>query len=116
MKDIFAYFDVKRPALLDKFIQVLALQVGNEVSYNELGQIIQVDNQTVERYIDLLEKNFVVFRLGVFSRNLRNELKKIRKIYFYDNGIRKAIIQKISSLELHDDVSALWKILLFRSV
>lgn len=108
-KDIFVYFDVKRPALLEKLVQALALQVGSEVSYNELGQIIQADNQTVERYIDLLEKNFVVFRLGAFSRNLRNELKKTRKIYFYDNGIRNAIIQRFSPLELRDDIGALWE-------
>ncbi len=108
-KDILAYNEVRRPAQLEKLVQALALQIGSEVSYNELAQIIQTDNQTVERYIDLLEKSFVVFRIGAFSRNLRNEIKKSRKIYFFDNGIRNAVIQNFSPLNLRQDVGALWE-------
>ncbi len=90
-------------------MQALALQLGNEVSYNEVAQLLGVDNQTVERYVDLLEKAYVVFRLPSFSRNLRNELKKSRKIYFYDNGIRNALIANFSPLALRQDTGALWE-------
>jgi hypothetical protein len=112
-KDILAFNEVRRPAQLEKLVQALALQIGSEVSYNELAQIIQTDNQTVERYIDLLEKSFVVFRIGAFNRNLRNEIKKSRKIYFYDNGIRNAVIQNFSPLNLRQDVGALWENYIF---
>jgi predicted AAA+ superfamily ATPase len=108
-KDLFAFEQLKKPAILEKLLQALALQMGNQVSYNELGQLIGADNQTVERYIDLLEKSYVIFRIGTLSRNLRNELKKTRKIYFYDNGIRNAIINDFSRLELRTDVGALWE-------
>ena len=108
-KDILAFNQVRRPAQLEKLVQALALQLGSEVSYNELSQIIQTDNQTVERYIDLLEQSFVVFRLGAFSGNIRNEIKKSKKIYFYDNGIRNAVIQNFSPLTLRQDVGALWE-------
>lgn len=108
-KDLLAYNDVRKPAQLEKLVQALALQIGNEVSYSELGQIIQADNQTVERYIDLLEQSFVVFRLSAFSGNIRNEIKKSRKVYFYDNGVRNAVIQNFSPLNLRQDVGALWE-------
>ncbi|MDD3321889.1 MAG: ATP-binding protein [Paludibacter sp.] len=108
-KDILAYNDVRKPAQLEKLVQALALQIGSEVSYSELGQIIQADNQTVERYIDLLEQSFVIFRLSAFSGNIRNEIKKGRKVYFYDNGVRNAVIQNFSPLKLRQDVGALWE-------
>lgn len=108
-KDILALSDVRKPALLEKLLVALALQVGSEVSYNELAQTIQSDSKTVEKYIDLLEKCFVVFRLNAFSRNLRNELKKSKKVYFYDNGVRNAIIQNFAPLALRQDVGALWE-------
>ncbi len=108
-KDLLAYNEVRRPVQLEKLLQALALQLGSEVSYNELSQILQVDNQTVERYIDLLEKSYVVFRLGAISGNIRNEIKKSKKVYFYDNGIRNAIIQNFSPLNLRQDVGALWE-------
>jgi len=108
-KDLFAWEQIKKPAVLEKLLQALALQLGNEVSYHELGQLIGADNQTVERYIDLLEKAFVVFRLTALSRNLRNELKKSRKIYFYDNGIRNAIIKNFNTPALRNDCGALWE-------
>jgi hypothetical protein len=108
-KDIFNWRQIKKPALLENILQALALQLGNEVSYLELAQLTGSDNETVERYIDLLEKSFVIFRLGSLSRNLRNELKKSRKIYFYDNGIRNTIIKNFNPLAMRQDVGALWE-------
>lgn len=108
-KDLLAFEQLKKPAVLEKLLQALALQLGNQVSYNELGQLVGADNQTVERYINLLEKSYVIFRLGAFSRNLRNELKKTRKIYFFDNGIRNAIIKDYSQINLRTDKGALWE-------
>lgn len=108
-KDVFALQNIRRPELFQRILQALALQIGNEVSYHELGQLVGADNQTVERYIDLLEKSFVIFRLGAFSRNLRNELKRSRKIYFWDNGIRNALISNFNSLHLRQDTGALWE-------
>jgi hypothetical protein len=108
-KDIFSLERIRKPAVLEKILQALALQLGSEVSCNELGQMVGADNQTVEHYIDLLEKAFVVFRLGALSRNLRNEIKKSRKVYFYDTGIRNAIIKNFNPLALRNDVGALWE-------
>lgn len=108
-KDLLELEGIRKPALLEKLLIALALQLGSEVSYNELAKIIQSDTKTVEKYVDLLEKCFVIFRLGAFSRNLRNELKKSRKIYFYDNGIRNAIIQNFSPVGLRNDMGALWE-------
>lgn len=108
-KDIFKYKDLRRPELLERLLQLLALQLGSQVSYNELSQMIGADAETIARYIGLLEKTFVIFRLPSFSRNLRNELKKSRKIYFYDNGIRNAIINNFSPLNLRNDKGALWE-------
>lgn len=95
--------------MLDKLLVALALQVGSEVSYNEVGQTIGTDSKTVEKYIGLLERCFVIFRLNAFSRNVRTELKKSKKIFFYDNGIRNAIIQNFSPLALRNDKGALWE-------
>jgi uncharacterized protein len=108
-KDILTWEKIQKPDKMEKLIQALAFQVGSEVSYNELGQLSGLDNQTTEKYIDLLEKAFIVFRLGSLSRNLRNELKKSRKIYFYDNGIRNAVINQFSPAVLRQDIGALWE-------
>ena len=108
-KDLLELEGIRKPALLEKLLIAIALQLGSEVSYNELAKTIQSDTKTVEKYVDLLEKCFVIFRLGAFSRNLRNELKKSRKIYFYDNGIRNAIIQNFSPVGLRNDMGALWE-------
>jgi predicted AAA+ superfamily ATPase len=108
-KDILTWERILKPDKLERLIQVLAFQVGSEVSYNELGQICQMDKETVEKYIQLLEKAFIIFRLNSFSRHLRNELKKSRKIYFYDNGIRNAVINQFSPLANRNDVGALWE-------
>ena len=108
-KDVLMYKDIRNPDLLTKLLTALSLQLGNEVSYNELGSTIGVKSETIERYIELLEKVFIIFRLQSLSRNLRNELKKSRKIYFYDNGVRNALIQNFKSLELRTDTGALWE-------
>ena len=90
-------------------MQAIAFQLGQQVSYAELGRMSGLDQVTVERYISLLEKAFIVFRLGAMSRNLRSELKKSRKIYFYDNGIRNAVIRNFNPLGLRNDTGALWE-------
>jgi len=108
-RDLFAYEKIKKPSLLQKLIKALALQLGNEVSYNEISRHIGADKETVERYIDYLGKAFVIFTLPAFSRNLRTELRKSRKIYFYDNGIRNAILSNFSAPGLRTDTGVLWE-------
>lgn len=108
-KDLLTLGHISRPELLDKILRALALQIGNEVNYNELGQLIGADNQTVGKYIDLLEKAFVLFKLPALARNVRNEIKRGRKIYFYDNGIRNAIIGNYNPIPSREDVGALWE-------
>jgi predicted AAA+ superfamily ATPase len=108
-RDILAQSDLRKPEILDKLVQALALQIGNEVNYSELGQILSVDKNTVSRYIEILEKGFVIFKLGSFSRNVRNEIKTNRKIYFYDNGIRNMIIGNFDPLDIRQDKGALWE-------
>jgi hypothetical protein len=108
-KDLLTLDQIKKPSLLVKLLQALALQVGNEVRYLEVAQTIGADPITVERYTDLLEQSFVLFRLPSLSRNARNEIKKGRKIYFYDNGIRNAILKNFSPLSLRNDTGALWE-------
>lgn len=108
-KDIFSFQDVRKPEIIEQLLQALALQVGSEVSFNELGRLLGLTSITVQRYIDLLEKSYVVFHLRSFSRNVRNELKKSRKIYFYDNGVRNALIGDYKPLALRNDTGALWE-------
>lgn len=108
-KDLLSLESVRRPALLGKLLTALALQVTSEVSYNELAQTVGTDNKTVEKYVDLLEKCYIIFKLNGFSRNLRTELKRAKKFYFYDNGIRNAILQNFAPLSLRQDVGALWE-------
>lgn len=108
-KDLLMLEQVKKPLLLDKLLKALALQLGSEVSYNELAQMVGADKETVEKYIDLLEKAFVVFRLPAFNRNVRNEIKKGKKVYFYDCGIRNAVIGNFSAVNTRMDVGALWE-------
>ncbi|OFX62593.1 MAG: ATPase [Bacteroidetes bacterium GWA2_30_7] len=108
-KDVLAYKDIRRPELLNNLLNALALQLGNEVSYQELSNLLQVDKNTIINYISLLEKTYVIFKLNSFSRNLRNELNKSRKIYFYDNGIRNSIINNFNPLNKRQDVGALWE-------
>ena len=108
-KDIFSFQDIRKPEIIESLLEALALQIGSEVSYSELANTLGIDQITVRRYIDLLEKSFVVFRLRSFSRNVRNEIKKSRKIYFYDNGIRNAILANFSDIDLRTDKGALWE-------
>lgn len=108
-KDVLTWGKLKRPQILEKLLQALALQIGSEVKYHEVGQIIGADPKTVENYIDILEKAFVVFRVHSLSRNMRNEIKKGKKIYFYDNGIRNAILKNFSPLGMRQDVGGLWE-------
>ena len=108
-KDLLSYKGIKKPDILQKLVRALALQLGSEVSYNELSNLLGVDKETVESYISLLEKCFVVFRLDSFSRNLRNEIKKGKKIYFYDNGIRNAVLSNFAPVGLRNDMGALWE-------
>ncbi len=108
-RDILAYAGIRKPEVLDKLVQALALQVGSEVNYTELAQLVNVDKNTVAKYIDILEKGYVVFRLNSFSRNLRNEIKTNNKIYFYDNGIRNMVIRNFSPLHERTDKGALWE-------
>jgi uncharacterized protein len=108
-KDIFLLENIKRSALIEKLMLALAFQVGNEISYNELGQTIGADNKTIEKYIDLLEKAYIIFKLPSFSRNMRNEIKKGRKIYFYDNGIRNSLIRNFNPVDLRQDIGQLWE-------
>lgn len=108
-KDILIWEKIQKSERLDKLLQALAFQVGSQVSYNEIGQIVGLNSETVEKYVILLERAFVIFRLPAFSRNLRNELKKTRKIYFYDNGIRNAVIKNFAPIDLRNDLGALWE-------
>ena len=108
-KDLLSLETIKKPSLIVKLLQALSWQTGSEVSYNELSRTIGSDPKTIEKYIDLLEKAYVIFRLRPLSRNLRNELRKTRKVYFYDNGIRNAVIGNFNRLELRQDIGALWE-------
>src|SRR5690606_40704751 len=108
-KDILALTGVKKPMLLEKILKALAWQVGSEVSLNELSRIVDADVKTVDQYLYLLEQVFVVYRLGTFSRNLRNEINTKKKIFFYDNGVRNSLIGNYSSLEARQDIGSLWE-------
>lgn len=108
-KDLLMLEQINKPALLEKLLKALALQLGSEVSYNELSQSVGSDRKTIEKYIDLLEKAFVLFRLPAYNRNIRNEIKKGKKVYFYDCGIRNAIINDFRSLSSRQDTGALWE-------
>lgn len=108
-KDVLAWRDIRRPEVLDRLLLALALQVGREVSFTELSALLGVDKATVEAYVQVLEQAFVVFRLMPFSRNLRNELKRMRKVYFWDVGIRNALINNLNPIEMRTDAGALWE-------
>ncbi len=108
-KDILTWERIQKPDKLEKLVQALAFQMAQLISYNELGQLCGLNAETVEKYINLLEKAFIVFRLPAFSRNLRNELKKSYKIYFYDNGLRNAVINQFNPVNLRQDIGQLWE-------
>ena len=108
-KDILALGIVKKPDVIYRLLQMLAYQVGSEVSYNELGRSLMIDTKTVIAYIELLEQAYVIYRLGTFSRNLRNEIKTNKKIYFFDNGVRNALIKNLQPIALRNDIGMLWE-------
>ena len=108
-KDILLLGQIRHPDALEKLLRALALKVGSEVSYTELAGLAGIDKNTVETYVRILEQAFIIFRLPPFSRNLRNELKKMRKIYFWDTGIRNAVINNFAPIETRPDAGALWE-------
>jgi len=108
-RDILSLESIGKPDKLTRLLQALAYQIGSQVSYHEVGQLVGLDSKTVERYVDILEKSYIIFRLGSFSRNLRNELKSSRKIYFWDLGIRNAVLGNLSQVEVRTDAGALWE-------
>ena len=109
LKDILTVDGIKNASKMKDLLQLVALQTGSEVSYDELGKQLGMSKNTVEKYLDLLSKTFVIYRLGAFSRNLRKEISKAGKWYFYDNGIRNAVIGAYSSLALRQDIGSLWE-------
>jgi uncharacterized protein len=108
-QDILELEQVRNPSVLQKLLSAIALQLGSEVSLNELSNLVGLDLKTVERYIDLLEKNYVLFRLSPYHTNQRKSLSKLNKIYFYDLGVRNALINNFNPLDLRNDVGALWE-------
>ena len=108
-KDVLIWENLQKADKITKLLQALAFQTGSQVSYSEIGSLVGLDSKTVEKYIDLLEKTFIIYRLTSYSRNLRNELKACKKIYFYDNGVRNALISAFNPLGLRDDIGMLWE-------
>ena len=108
-KDVLVWKDIRKPELLNKLLQLLAYQIGSEVSLNELATQLKIKTETVESYIDLLEKAFVVFRLSSYATNHRKEVSKMKKIYFWDNGIRNAIINDFRHIQVRQDAGALFE-------
>lgn len=108
-RDALEYQGIKNPDQLRHLLEALALQVGNEVSYSELANLIGINIKTIQSYIDILEKSFIIFRLRPLVRNKRTELRRPRKIFFYDNGVRNALIANFNPLRIRNDVGALWE-------
>src|SRR5699024_8310537 len=108
-KDILSYGGIRKPEVLEKLLRALAFQIGSEVSYNKLSQLVGIDKKTVATYIDLLTQAFVIFKLPSFSRNLRNEIKSNQKIYFYDTGVRNMVIGNLDPIEIRQDKGSLWE-------
>jgi predicted AAA+ superfamily ATPase len=108
-KDVLSYQGIRKPEILDKLLLALAAQIGNEVSYNELAGTVGIDKDTINKYLDILEKAFVIFRLHPFSRNIRTEITKMRKVYFYDTGVRNALVSNFNTLASRNDKGALWE-------
>ncbi|MEZ5195599.1 MAG: ATP-binding protein [Bacteroidales bacterium] len=108
-KDILSFERIRNPQLLIDLLRLLAFQIGNEVSINELSKNLRIDNKTVRRYLQLLEKSFIVYSLRGYSRNLRKEISKKPKYYFYDTGIRNAVIANFNPLKMRNDTGQLWE-------
>lgn len=109
LKDVLTFQEVKGSAVLLKLLNLLAFQIGSEVSLTEIGASLGLDKKTVERYIDILEKAYIIFRVGGYSKNLRTEITKMSKYYFYDNGVRNIIINNFNNLDIRNDVGQLWE-------
>ena len=108
-RDLLSFDTLRKPDVIVRLLKALSLQIGSQVSYNELASLLGLTSKTVEKYLDILEKSYIIFRLGSFSRNMRNELKLSRKIYFWDLGIRNAVIGNMAQLENRNDTGALWE-------
>jgi uncharacterized protein len=109
-KDLLRYDGIRKASVIEKLLQALAFQIGSEVNYHELAKTVgNIDVATVEKYLDLLEKSYVIFKLPALNRNFRNEIKKGKKYYFHDNGVRNVLISNYSSIELRQDKGALWE-------
>lgn len=108
-KDIFQLEGIRKPDRITRLVQLLSFQIGGEVSVTELGTQLGMSKNTVDHYLDLLEKSFVIYSLSGFSRNLRKEITKSRRYYFWDNGIRNAAINNFNPLDLRNDVGMLWE-------
>lgn len=108
-KDILSYAGIRKPDVLEKLVQALAFQIGSEVNYSELAQLVNVDKNTIGKYIDILQKGYILFTLSSFSRNIRNEIKTSKKVYFYDTGVRNMVIGNFTPIELRTDKGALWE-------
>ena len=112
-RDILEFQSLKNPAILTKLLKILALQIGQEVSLHALGQTLSLDGRTVERYIDLLEKSYVIYRIPPYFTNKKKEIIKTQKIYFYDLGIRNALLGNFTPLDSRTDVGQMWENWLF---
>jgi len=108
-KDVFTLKEIRKPELLDKLVKAIAYQIGHQVSYRELSVLLKADKETIERYINLLEEAYIIFKLPSYSANLRNELKKSKKIYFIDTGVRNAVINQFQPFSLRNDIGPLWE-------
>jgi len=108
-KDVLKFQSLKNAEIVRKLLEALALQIGNEVSYNELSNLLRISRQTVESYVEILEKAFVIFKIIPYSKNLRKEIGRLRKIYFYDLGVRNALVDSLKPLSLRNDTGALWE-------
>jgi len=113
LKDILEMENIRNPSKLSELLKLLAFQIGHEVSLNELSNSLGIARQSVERYLDMLEKTFIIKRVGGFSRNLRSEITKTARFYFYDNGIRNAIINNFNLIDQRNDIGMLWENFLF---
>lgn len=111
-KDILSLDGIRKPQVISKLVKAIALQIGSEVSTSELVRLTNTSNNTIEKYLDILEKSFIIFQLPSYSKNVRNELKKSKKIYFYDNGIRNAVINDFRPIDSRTDIGGLWENLL----
>lgn len=108
-KDVLSLSKIRKREALKNFTEAISLQIGHEVSYNELANLLQISKETAMSYLDIMEQGFTLFRLTSFSRNLRSEINRSRKIYFYDTGVRNALINNLNPLSLRNDLGGLWE-------